>query len=184
MNKYKPSREQIQNSEGRKIPDLIDYNLKILFCGINPGLYSGATGYHFARPGNRFWPALHSSQFTPTLLHPSEQDKLLKLGFGITNFVERTTLDAASLSKEEILEGKVKLERKVNKYKPKVLAVLGIGSYKLGFQKPKAKIGLQNDKIGETYIWVLPNPSGLNANYTPADFTELFREMKTFANSI
>src|SRR4051812_26390196 len=165
MKNFKPSKEDLRDAVNRTTEDLIDYDLKILFCGINPGIYSGATGFHFARPGNRFWKALHLAEFTDRQLHPSEEHELLERGYGITSFVKRTTARADELSSQEIIEGGKFLEKKIEKYRPQVLAVLGIGAFKTAFQKPKANLGLQNEKIGVTRIWLLPNPSGLNAHY-------------------
>jgi TDG/mug DNA glycosylase family protein len=173
----RPTAEELKNSEGRKVPDLIAPGLKVLFCGINPGLYSGATGLHFARPGNRFWPALFAAGFTERLLHPSERDELLKAGYGITAMVRRATATAAELSDDEYRAGKRDLEKKVRKYKPRWLAVLGLGAYRVGFDRPKARVGAQEERIGDTGIWVLPNPSGLNANHQLPQLTEMFREL-------
>lgn len=179
----KPTKEQIELAEGKTVADIIAPKLDVLFCGINPGLYSGATGHHFARPGNRFWPALHASGFTQELLHPSQEKLLLKEGVGITNFVERASRAAAELSAEELREGGERLKEKVLKYQPKVLAVLGITAYRSAYQKPKAVIGLQDDKIGETIVWVLPNPSGLNAHFTPSQLAVEFRKLLMFVHS-
>ena len=159
----------------RTVEDLIDYDLKVLFCGINPGLYSGATRMHFAKPGNRFWKVLHGAGFTDRLLHPSEDEELLASGYGITCFCKRTTARADELTTEEIVEGGKLLEKKIKKYRPKALAVLGLGAYRTSFNEPKAKLGLQERRIGDTEIWLLPNPSGLNAHYQLADFVELFK---------
>lgn len=137
----------------------------MLFCGINPGLYSGATGHHFARPGNRFWPALHRSGFTPRLLHPSEQRELLAFGLGITNLVARTTPVAAELTRNELVEGGRLLTAKVATLEPAFLAILGVTAFRTAFQVPIAAIGLQAMTLGFTRVWVLPNPSGLNAHY-------------------
>lgn len=178
MDKFKPTKEDLRDAVNRTTEDLIDENLKVLFCGINPGLYSAATGFHFARPGNRFWKVLHLSGFTDRQLHPSEEHELLENGYGITSFVKRTTARADELSPEEIVEGGKLLEKKIEKYKPHFLAVLGIGAYKTAFQKPKAELGLQKEKIGRTKIWLLPNPSGLNAHYQINDFVKLFIELK------
>lgn len=150
----------------------------MLFCGINPGLYSGATGYHFARPGNRFWPTLHQAGFTPHLFIPAEQHQLLPLGYGITNLVKRTTATADELSPEELLAGRKRLEVKVKRYQPRVLALLGIGAYRTAFQEPKAVLGLQARSLGKTAIWVLPNPSGLNAHYQLADLVQQFQRLR------
>ncbi len=178
----KATREQILAAANKTIPDVIAPNLKVLFCGINPGLYTAATGFHFARPGNKFWKALFLSGFTPKLFDPSEQQKLLGLGFGITNMAARSSAAAADLNKEELRRGAKALTKKVKKYKPKVLAILGVSIYRLAFDKPGAKLGLQEGTIGVTKIWLLPNPSGLNANYSLEDFVSLFKQLKIFLN--
>ncbi len=178
MKNFKPSKEDLRDAVNRTTEDLIDYDLKILFCGINPGIWSGATGFHFARPGNRFWKVLHLAGFTNRILHPSEEDELLELGYGITSFVKRTTARADELTKEEFINGGKLLIRKIEKYRPHTVAVLGIGAYRAAFQKPKAKLGLQAEKIGKTKIWLLPNPSGLNAHYQADDLAELFRQVR------
>lgn len=174
----KPTKEELQNAAGKTINDVIAPNLKILFCGINPGLWSGATGHHFAKPGNRFWKVLHLSGFSERLLAPDEERELLNDGYGITNVVRRTSARADELSNEEIIEGSQKLIEKVLRYEPEVLAVLGIGTYRIAFHQPKAKLGLQKETIGKTRIWLLPNPSGLNAHYQLNDFIELFGELR------
>lgn len=150
----------------------------MLFCGINPGLYSGATGNHFARPGNRFWPALHRSGFTPRQLHPSEKNELLGLGLGITNIVARTTARADELTPEEFKAGAASLRRKVLRRKPRWLAPLGLGAYRIGFGDAKAKVGPQDVTIGETRVWLLPNPSGLNAHYQLDDLAAEFARLR------
>lgn len=174
-----PTKEELLAAIDKIVPDVIAPNLSVLFCGINPGLYTAWSGHHFARPGNRFWPAIHRAGFTPRLLHPSEEQELLQYGCGVTNIVMRASVAAAELSTEELREGGQQLERKLLKYKPKYLAVLGIGAYKTAFGKPKTKIGLQDEQIGSTKIWVLPNPSGLNANYKPAELADMFAELKS-----
>ena len=174
----KPTRKDLDDAANRTVPDLIAHDLKVLFCGINPGLYSGATRLHFARPGNRFWKVLHLAGFTERQLDPSEEHLLLDAGFGITCFVDRTTARADELTKDEFEQGGRQLLKKLKKYRPQILAVLGIGAYRHAFDRPKATVGLQQDKIGDTSVWLLPNPSGLNANYQLADFERLFREMK------
>ncbi len=178
MKNFKPSKEDLRDAINRTTEDLIDYDLKVLFCGINPGIWSGATGLHFAKPGNRFWKALHLGGFTDRILHPSEEHELLENGYGITSFVKRTTSRADELSKEEYIAGGKNLVRKIEKYKPNNLAVLGIGAYRTAFQKPKAKLGLQEEKIGKTNVWLLPNPSGLNAHYQLDDLAKLFAEVR------
>lgn len=181
MNKFKPTKEDLRDAVNRTTEDLIDYNLKILFCGINPGMWSGATGFHFAKLGNRFWKALYLGGFTTRLLHPSEEQELLENGYGITSFCKRTTARADELSNEEIIEGGKNLVKKIKKFKPQNLAVLGIGAYRTAFQQPKAKLGLQNEKIGSANIWLLPNPSGLNAHYQINDLAKLFGEVRQSA---
>ena len=161
--------------------DVIAPNLDVLFCGINPGLYTAAVGHHFGRPGNRFWPALHRAGFTPRQLSPFEEQELLEYGCGITNIVARATNAAAELTPEELVAGGAVLSRKVKRFAPRVLALVGIGAYRTAFARPKAKLGLQDETIGATRIWVLPNPSGLNANYRPAELVELFHELKVWS---
>lgn len=178
MNIHKPTKEELLAAKDKVIRDVIADDLKVLFCGINPGLYSGATGHHFARPGNRFWPALYNAGFTDRLLSPHEERELLTRGYGVTNVVARTTARADELSPEELIEGGRRLKMKVRRYRPQVLAVLGISAYRAAFDRPQARLGRQDDSIGETLLWVLPNPSGLNAHYQPKDLARLFREMR------
>ncbi|HEV2293298.1 MAG TPA: G/U mismatch-specific DNA glycosylase [Tepidisphaeraceae bacterium] len=175
---WRPTRQQILAAAGKTVPDLIALNLKVLFCGINPGLYTAAIGHHFGRPGNRFWPALFAAGFTPRLFSPFEEFELLPLGYGITNIVARTTAAADELSDEEIRAGGQELIAKVKRHQPKVLAVLGVGAYRVAFGRPKAKVGRQDETIGATSIWVLPNPSGLNAHYQSADLAKVFCKLR------
>nr|WP_269205282.1 G/U mismatch-specific DNA glycosylase [Motilibacter aurantiacus] len=163
------------------MPDVAAPGLRVLFCGINPGLYTAFTGFHFARPGNRFWPALHRSGFTPRLYAPAEQAALLPLGLGITNVVDRATATAAELTREELVTGGAALTAKVRALAPATLAVLGITAYRAAFGQPRAALGLQPEGIGGTAVWVLPNPSGLNAHYTPAALAEKFAELRELA---
>ncbi len=157
---------------------MIAPGLRVLFCGINPGLYTAALGHHFGRPGNRFWPALHLSGFTDRQLQPWEEQELLPLGYGITNVVARTTAAADELETEELLDGGRELIRKLKKFSPACLAVLGVGAYRTAFVCPKAALGLQPELMGATRVWVLPNPSGLNAHYGKADLARLFGELR------
>lgn len=161
------------------VPDVIDCNLDVLFCGINPGLTSAATHHHFARPGNRFWKALYGSGFTPTLLSPADQHTLLKLKLGITNFVSRSSATANELADREVATGANQLIDRVKKFQPKWLAVLGIDANRKGFNVKKVQIGKQPQMIGSTQVWLLPNPSGLNAHYTQKDFIDLFTELRS-----
>src|ERR1044072_9779396 len=146
----KPTREELLAAAGRIVPDVIAPGLKVLFCGIKPGLYSAATGHHFARPGNRFWPTLYAAGFTTRLLSPFEEDELLKSGYGITNVVERATATAAELSAEEIVEGGRRLAAKARRYRPEYIAVLGISAYRTAFNLPKARLGRQREKSGDS----------------------------------
>ena len=181
---FRPTRQQLQAAQDTVIADIIAPGLKVLFCGINPGLYSGATGHHFARPGNRFWPALHRGGFTPRILAPSEKAELLKHGLGVTNVVRRTTATAAELGDDELIAGAAALGRKVRRYQPRVLAVLGIGAYRTGFGRKDATLGGQAEhQIGSTRIWVLPNPSGLNAHYTLDKLATLFAQLRRAVES-
>jgi double-stranded uracil-DNA glycosylase len=175
---YKPTKEEIRAAAGRTVRDVIAPDLRVLFCGINPGLYTAAVGRHFARPGNRFWPALHRAGFTPRQLSPFEERELLLYGYGITNVVARATAAAAELSAEEFAHGGRLLRAKVKRYRPRFLAVLGVGAYRAAFGRPKAGVGRQEEKLEAAMVWVLPNPSGLNANYQPADLARLFRELR------
>ncbi len=177
MTHPKPTRAEIAAAAGKTVPDLIAPGLRVLFCGINPGLYSGATRHHFARPGNRFWPALYASGFTDRLVSPWEERCLLDYGLGITNLVQRATATAAELEPDELRAGRKRLERKVARYRPAALAVLGIGAYRMAFGQPKAAIGRQPAPLGDTAVWVLPNPSGLNANHQLPDLARAFGEL-------
>ncbi|HJX89575.1 MAG TPA: G/U mismatch-specific DNA glycosylase [Pyrinomonadaceae bacterium] len=175
---WKPTKKQLREAINKTVRDVIAPDLHILFCGINPGLYTAAVGHHFARPGNRFWPTLYAAGFTERLLTPFDERELLKSGYGITNVVRRTTASADLLNKEEIQEGGKRLIVKALRYRPRVVAILGISAYRVAFNQPKAVIGKQEQMMGPASVWVLPNPSGLNANYQAADLTRLFRELK------
>ncbi|GAA3533722.1 G/U mismatch-specific DNA glycosylase [Amycolatopsis ultiminotia] len=174
----KPTKAQLAAASAAVLPDVLEPDLDVLFCGINPGLYSGALGLHFARPGNRFWPALHAGGFTPRLLDPSEQHELLGLGLGITNVVARTTARADELSGDELRAGGRALAAKVREYRPRWLAVVGITAYRTAFGEPKAQVGRQDRTVGHTRVWVLPNPSGLNAHWTAPRLAEAFGELR------
>ena len=177
---WKPTKKQLREAINKTVRDVIAPDLHILFCGINPGLYTAAVGHHFARPGNRFWPTLFAAGFTERLLTPFDERELLKSGYGITNVVRRTTASADLLTKEEIQEGGKRLIVKALRYRPRVVAILGIGAYRVAFSQPKAVIGKQEHMMGPASVWVLPNPSGLNANYQAADLVELFKELREF----
>lgn len=166
------------DAAGKTVPDVIAADLRVLFCGINPGLYTAAVGHHFARPGNRFWPALFAAGFTDRLVSPFDELELLQQGYGVTNVVMRATATADELTREELREGGKRLVRKVRRYRPTFLAVLGLGAYRAAWEQPKAVIGEQEKRIGETTVWVLPNPSGLNAHYQAKDLARVFSELR------
>jgi double-stranded uracil-DNA glycosylase len=178
MRMERPTKTLIAASAGRTVPDLIRPGLSVLFCGINPGLYSAATGHHFARPGNRFWPALHAAGFTPRLIHSWEEQLLLDHRHGITNLVARATASAAELTAAELRAGRRRLERKVRRYSPRWVAVVGIGAYRTAFERPNAVAGRQLERIAGSGLWVLPNPSGLNANHQLGELTRMFRALR------
>jgi TDG/mug DNA glycosylase family protein len=174
----RPTRADLLAARDTTIPDVIAPGLRVLFAGINPGLYSAATGHHFARPGNRFWPVLHRSGFTPRLLRPDEQGQLLGLGLGITNVAARATARAAELSPAELRAGADLLYGKLSQFTPRWLAVLGVTAYRTAFGVPEAAIGPQPAAIGPTRVWVLPNPSGLNAHYVGPRLVEAFAQLR------
>lgn len=178
---WKPTRAQLLAAHDKRVPDLVAKDLIVLFAGINPGLYTAAIGHHFGRPGNRFWPALYGGGFTPRLFSPFESSLLLDLGYGITNVVERATARADELTDEELRAGGRRLEAKVRRWRPTVVAFVGIGPYRILSSNKSASVGLQKDIFGGSYAWVLPNPSGLNAHYQPAALAELFGELRRWA---
>ncbi len=175
---HRPTKAELTAAAGRGIPDVTASGLRVLFCGINPGLYSAATGHHFARPGNRFWPALHQSGFTARLLAPSEERELLDLGLGITNVVARATARAEELGADELVAGGKVLAAKVERLRPGWLAVIGVTAYRTAFAQPRAAVGRQELTIGGTPVWVLPNPSGLNAHWNAAQLAAAFGELR------
>jgi len=179
---FKPNRQQLIDAAGKTLPDVIAPKLSVLFCGINPGLYTAAVGHHFARPGNRFWPALFKSGFTDRLVSPFEERELLKSGIGIGNVVPHATASAAELTRDDFIKGGRMLAAKVRRYKPRIVAILGVGAYRQAFAKPKAVIGEQDERIHTARVWVLPNPSGLNANYQLPELVRLFTELRAAAS--
>jgi double-stranded uracil-DNA glycosylase len=172
---WKPTPEQIAAAEGSTVPDVIAADLRLLFCGINPGLYSGAVGHHFARPGNRFWRVLAAAGITDGLLGPFREHELLRIGVGITNLVERATATADRLSGDELRSGAVRLAAKVRRRRPGTVAFLGLTAYRTAFGRPGAGVGPQDEDLAGAAVWLLPNPSGLNAHYQPRELAELFR---------
>ena len=176
-----PTAAEVAAAGGRTLPDLVGPELRVLFSGINPSLYSAATGHHFARPGNRFWPALHRAGFTDSLLHPSEQWTLPALGLGITNVVARATARADELTPAELVDGGSLLAELAATWQPRYLAVLGVTAYRAAFGRPKARIGPQEETVGGVPVWVLPNPSGLNAHYTVDTLASAYAELREAA---
>jgi double-stranded uracil-DNA glycosylase len=179
----RPTRADLAAATALTIPDVIGPDLRVLFSGINPGLYSAATGRHFARPGNRFWPALHRSGFTDRQLRPEEQDLLPALGLGITNVVARATARADELTDSELRDGGLVLLGLVQRVRPRWLAVLGLTAYRTAFERRGAGVGPQPERFGDTAVWVLPNPSGLNAHWSGPRLTEAFAELRAAAGS-
>jgi TDG/mug DNA glycosylase family protein len=183
----RPTKADLEAARDRVIPDILPVDagtLRVLFCGINPGLYSGATGHHFARPGNRFWPALHLSGFTDRRLHPSEQDVLPRYGLGITNLAARTTARADELTDAELCEGGRRLAALVERHRPAYLAVAGVTAYRTAFGRPKTQIGPQDEDFGPARLWVLPNPSGLNASWPLQRIAAEFRRLREAAEAL
>jgi TDG/mug DNA glycosylase family protein len=174
----RPTPAELAAARDLTIPDVAAPGLRVLFCGINPGLYSAATGYHFARPGNRFWPALFKSGFTPRQFDPSEQDQLLGLGLGITNVAARATARADELSPDELRTGGQLLLAKAGRLKPRWLAILGVTAYRTAFGIKGAVVGPQGEAFGTTRVWVLPNPSGLNAHWSAQALAEEFARLR------
>src|SRR5437773_9391696 len=176
-----PSPADLEAARNRTIPDVLPdpgQPLLVLFCGINPSLYSAATGWHFARPGNRFWPALHLSGFTPRRLAPAEQDLLGGYGLGITNLVARATAQAAELDPAELRAGGERLLTLIAERRPRVLAVAGVTAYRTAFGRPRPALAPPPGHLGPTQDWVLPNPSGLNASWTLPRIAEAFRDLR------
>ena len=173
-----PTRAELEAARKKVVKDVIAPGLDVLFCGINPGLYTAAIGHHFGKPGNRFWPALHLSGFTPTLFSPYDEKQLLDLGLGVTNVVMRTSATADELTDDELRKGAASLKRKVSRYQPRYLAVLGLGAYRVGFGVKKATVGPQPERVGDTAVWLLPNPSGLTAHYQLPDLAREFARLR------
>lgn len=166
------------------VRDVIGPELSVLFVGINPGLYSAAVGHNFARPGNRFWPVLHAAGFTPRVLRASEESELLSLGYGITNLVARPSASASEISPAELRAGARRLRRKAARYRPRSIAICGLGAYRTAFARPAAVVGLQPEHLGPSRLWLLPNPSGLNAGYQPSRLIPLFSDLRAYIESL
>jgi TDG/mug DNA glycosylase family protein len=181
VERRRPTEQDLQAALKKTIPDLIKPGLDVLFVGINPGRYSAYHGHHFAGPANRLWPALFGAGFTPRRFTHEDLPELLDLGLGITNLVDRPSAKADEVTTEELLEGAKRLRRKIRKYGPKVVAIVGYTAYRIAFRQPKATGGRQADLEGAA-VWLLPNPSGLNAHHPPAKLVELFRELRAFCD--
>jgi TDG/mug DNA glycosylase family protein len=179
---WTPTKEQLAKAVRKRVPDLVAPNLDVLFCGINPGLYSAAVGHHFAGPGSRFWITLRDSKLTPRLYSAFEETQLLALGYGITNLVPRASATADDLTPDELRAGGRRLRKLVLQHQPRFLAFLGLVAYRTAFKQPKAMAGLQGELIGSTRVWLLPNPSGLNAHHQDAGLARLFEEFRVAAN--
>jgi len=174
----RPSRADLEAARGKSIPDVIATGLDVLFVGINPSLWSSAVGLHFARPGNRFWRALHEAGFTDRLLSPYEGRELLKRKIGVSNLVNRATASADELDLADYERGARRIETKIRRYRPRVVAFVGMGAYRVGFRRPHARGGRQEERLAGAEIWVLPNPSGRTAGYQMPALARAFRELR------
>lgn len=174
---WRPTKAQLA-ARGRTVKDVIRPGLDVLFCGINPGLYSAAVGHHFARPGNLFWRTLFASGFTPRLFNAFEERELLELGYGITNLVARSSAMADELDPDELRAGARILLRKARRFGPRYVAVVGLGAYRIAFERRKAVVGLQPEPLGPSALYLLPNPSGLNAFHQPKILNAMFAELR------
>lgn len=179
----KPTALELQQAYGKVVPDIIGPGLRVLFCGINASLYSAVVGHHFARPGNRLWKTIHGAGFTDRLLTPQEDQTLLSWGYGMTNIVDRATARADELNQPELIAGRDSLTEKIHHYQPRYLAILGITAYRTAFQHKQARLGPQTLTIGQTRLWVLPNPSGLNAHYQLPDLQRLYQDLRLAVES-
>ncbi len=177
----RPTKRELEAAHGKRVTDVIAPRLRVLFCGINPGLYTAAIGHHFGRPGNRFWPALHGSGFTRRRLSPYDERELLPLGLGITNLVNYATASADELDDARLRRGARRLASLVRRYRPRAIAILGVGAYRAAFARPRARIGKQDERIGDAIVWVLPNPSGRTAGY---QLPALARELRALRRSV
>jgi len=174
----------LERARGKSVRDVIARRLRVLFVGINPGLYSGAVGHHFARPGNRFWKVLHRAGFTDEIVSPFDERALLRCGFGITNLVNRATAAADELAPADLRRGALRLERLVRRSRPRIVAILGMGAYATAFRRSRVRVGEQRERIGRARVWVLPNPSGRTAGYQLAALTRAFRELGRTARAL
>jgi TDG/mug DNA glycosylase family protein len=180
-NVWKPTKQQLEAARGKRLVDVIGPGLDVLFVGINPSLYSAAVGHHFARPGNRFWPTLHRSGFTDRQLSPFEDEVLLEYGCGVSNIVPEATATAAEIPPESYGRAATRLLKKLEQHRPRFVAILGVGAFEAAFQRKKIRMGEQDEPLGPSRLWILPNPSGLNANYQLPQLIELFSELREAA---
>ena len=177
----RPTKQELADAVDKQVRDVIGPDLRVLFCGINPGLYSGAVGHHFARPGNRFWKVLHRAGLTERELSPFQEREMLGSGIGITNLVRRTTASASELGRDELRRGAIRLGRKVQRYQPAIVAFAGMGAYRVAFGRPRAGLGRQPEPLAGAVIWLLPNPSGAQAAYQLDDLVRAFRALRRAA---
>lgn len=184
MPQTRPTASELAAAKNRHVPDVIAPNLRVLLCGINPSLYSAAVGHHFARPGNRFWKALHGAGLTHRLLRPDEEQELLRAGLGITNVVARATANAAELVEEDYRLGAKRLVSKLQRYRPQWIAFVGLGAYRRVAEDPKARVGEQRADFGGVKTWALPNPSGLNAHYQLDALIRVYAELARAAGYV
>ncbi len=174
------SRTELERFRDQTVPDLVGPGLQLLFVGINPGLWTAATQTHFAHPSNRFYPALLRSGLIEREIDRSagftDEDRrhLIERGIGISNLVRRATARASELSAVELREGGAALVDNVEAWRPRVVAVSGITAYRTAFGQTRASLGLQNQRMGDATLWVVPNPSGLNAHETIGSLAEWF----------
>jgi double-stranded uracil-DNA glycosylase len=180
----RPTPAEIEAARDGFVPDIIAPGLRALLCGINPSLYSAAVGHHFARPGNRFWPAIHAAGITPRRFRPDEDGELLALGYGVTNVVERATARADELDAAEFAAGGQRLVAKIARFRPAAVAVLGVSAYRSAFGHPRAAVGEQPETLGGAPVWVLPNPSGLNAHYGLDALARAYHEFHAFTERL
>lgn len=177
----KPTKDELQAAYGRTIPDLVRPDLAVLLCGINPSLWSGAVGLHFATPGNRLWPALHAAGWTPRRLQPWEVDDVLAAGLGITNLVARATARADELTDDELRAGLATLEALADRVQPRWVAFLGLSAYRVATGERRATVGPRAQTIGGARVWLLPNPSGLNASWQLPRLAQAYAELREAA---
>lgn len=177
------TRAELESFRGATLPDLLGDTVRLLFVGINPGLWTAAVQAHFGRRGNRFYPALYRAGIVDRLIDASngftEADRkhLVERGIGITNLVAGATARADEIDTAELVAGSRSLERRVSAVRPDVVAILGITAYRTAFARPRATAGRQAEDLGGAQLWVVPNPSGLNAHARLDDLAKAYREV-------